>query len=249
VTDEPAVAAAASAKQAIDRLGGGFMRSREALAAGERGGYRGWQMYFAGRCGVLGDVDADVVGAAVAFFEPGLVRRAWDASRAVEPRAAAVARYAAACQDWGRRRLDGFAGAQQLAELLEPVVAAASVPAAPLFAGWRAVARADDPPARVVQLAHVLREHRGAMHAVAVLACGLTAQQAVLAGPHGEQGARYFGWRGPFPAVDDAVRAARERAEALTDALEAPVWAALGDETAQCLGLLHAAAAHLRAAA
>lgn len=233
---------AVAVKDQIARLGGGFMRSREVAASAAEAGYRGWQMYFAGRAGVLGDVDADVVTAATAFFPATFVRHAWEGARSVEPRTAAVARYADAAHGWGRRQLAGFSGATRLAELLDQVVAQAGVLAAPLAAGWRAVPLPADAPARVVHLAHVLREHRGAMHVVAVLAAGMHPLEAMVAGPDGVEGARYFGWREPFPVVDTALGAARARVETDTDRLEAPTWDVLSaDEAAECVRLLDAA--------
>lgn len=241
----PDTGLAASSRQPLDRLGGGFMRSREVVAAGEAAGYRGWQFYAAGRLGVLGDVDAGVVIAAAAFFAPGLLRRAWDGARAVEPREDSVRRYAAAAHAWADRRLAGFDSAARLAELLEPVVAEADVALAPLFAGWRAVPLPDDPAARAVQLCHLLREHRGALHAVAVLAEGLTPLQAILTGPHGADGARYFGWRGSLPDCGPAQREARERAEARTDELAGRCWGVLGQAAEEAASLLQAAQRHL----
>ncbi|MQA85906.1 MAG: hypothetical protein GEV03_15095 [Streptosporangiales bacterium] len=223
-------AATAATKVPVVALGGGFMRSREARDFGARVGLDGWGPYFRGRCGVLGEADADVVAAAATFFPPGLVRASWDGRGALG--AADAARgYAEACQAWGRRRLAGFDPARRLTELLEAVVNRADVAGAPLFAGWRALPLPDDPPARVAQLAHVLRELRGAMHAVAVLAGGLTPLQAILASR--PEDARFFGWPEPYPDVDDEVRRRRARAEELTDELVAPAYAALGDGEAQ----------------
>ncbi|MEO6826336.1 MAG: hypothetical protein ABI170_03350 [Microbacteriaceae bacterium] len=229
-----------------ERLGSGFMISPEAAAVRTQTGLRGWEVYFAGRCGVLGDVDADVVTASAVFFPPARVRPLWDASGTVESRARLVDRYAEAAHAWGLRRLDRFPAADRLAELLEPLVAVAPATAAPLFAGWRALPLPADGPARVVHLLQVLREHRGAMHGVAVLACGLTPLEAILSGPEGVAGARYFGWPDPFPIPSPAVRAARVRAERLTDALEGPVWARLGDQAEECVQLLKSADAQLR---
>ena len=224
-------ATARATKQAIVRLGGGFMISREAKAYGERLGLPGWTPYMRGRCGVLGDVDADVVTAAVGFFHPATVRTAWEAGGAV-PAAEAAHRYAGACQDYGRRKLAGFGGADRLAELIEPVVRHADVTAAPLFAGWRALPLPADGPARAQQLTHVLRELRGGCHLAAVLATGSTPLQSVLCGgaypiSDGPGNARYFGWPDPFEEVTEEMRDRRARAEELTDALTAPAFAAL----------------------
>ncbi|GGK72087.1 hypothetical protein Ppa06_30320 [Planomonospora parontospora subsp. parontospora] len=239
-------ATAAAAKAAIGKLGGGFMISREAKAVSERAGLAGRAMYFRGRCGVLGEVDADVVRSAVAFFPAGHVRANWEAGRSL-PVDKAVELYAEACHAWGRRRLGSFDGAARLAELLERVAAEAEVAGAPLFAGWRAVPLPDDAPARATQLMHVLRELRGGLHAVAVLAEGLTPLQAMLLESHesplgdmpGEAMARFFEWPEPYPVPGPELAGARARAEELTDRLMAPAFAVLDEaESAELTDLL-----------
>lgn len=235
---------AVESKRAIVELGGGFMRSREARAFGERVGLDGWQPYFRGRCGVLGEVDADVVAAAVAFFPGGVVRDAWDAGRAAVPAADAAAQYATVCRDWGRRKLSGLRRVERLAALLQRVSDGADVVGAPLFAGWRALPLPDDPPGRMAQLTQVLREHRGGMHAVAVVASGLTALEAIRASR--PEDARFFGWPQPDPDPGDDVRRRRDRAEELTDDLVAPAYGVLdrseADELVALLGEARAAA-------
>ncbi|MGH3391232.1 MAG: SCO6745 family protein [Actinomadura sp.] len=229
-------------KDPIGALGGAFMISREAKAYGQETGLTGWTPYMRGRCGVLGEVDADVVTAAVGFFPARTVREAWEAGRGL-PADEAARRYATVCHAFGRRKLAGFADADRLAELLESVVAAADVVAAPLAAGWRAMPLPEDGPARVIQLAHVLRELRGGLHVVAVLATGLTPLQAILSGASllvadGPDNARYFGWPEPFPEVTEEVVRQRMDAENLTDVLLGPVFGALGDAEAEELGTL-----------
>jgi hypothetical protein len=165
-------------------------------------------------------------------------RTAWEAGRAVAPVDHAVRAYSATAATWGRNRLTGADGLGRLADLLQRVVAAADPAGLPLFAGWRAVPVDDDPPARVVQLAHVLREHRGGAHLVAVLATGLTPLEAVLAGPGGAGNAAFFDWPKPYPDVDDALRTRWAAAEALTDVLVAPAYATLTDDEAGELSAL-----------
>ena len=236
---------AAAVKDDVGALGGAFMISIEAKAAGKAAGLRGRELYFGGRCGVLGDVDADVVVAAAAFWPPEVVRPAWEAALAAGPAREQASAYANVCHAWGRRVLAGQRHLGRLAELLARVADAADVVGAPLFAGWRALPRPADPPARVAHLAHVLREQRGGLHAVAVLASGLTPLQAVVAGPRGAVNARFFGWPQPYPDPT-AYRAARERAEALTDELVAPAYARLApaeaDELVELLAPVAAAA-------
>ena len=240
------MAIAVAAKDLIGALGGAFMISREAKAYAQETGFAGWTPYMRGRCGVLGEVDADVVTSAVGFFPADVVRDAWEAGRSL-PAESAARRYATVCQDFARRKLAGLADADadRLAELLEAVAGNADVVGAPLAAGWRAVPLPGDGRARVVQLAHVLRELRGGLHLVAVLSRGLTPLEAVLTSrsaliPDGEGNARYFGWPEPYALPDDAVRERRTGAEELTDALVAPAFGVLdeaeGEELISLLG-------------
>ena len=172
----------------------------DVLGPGKDAGYPGgFAYYVVGRGGVLGDVDASVVVSAFGFFAPGLVASLWNAGVVVEGAQAGARRYAEACSEWGRTRLAGFAGADRLAALIERVIDGAEVGALPLFAGWRAIERPDDPAGRCYLVLHVLRELRGSVHLVACVASGLTPLDAVLANPAGgvEQ-AEKFGWTGPF---------------------------------------------------
>ncbi|MGH3343933.1 MAG: SCO6745 family protein [Carbonactinosporaceae bacterium] len=211
-------------------LGGAFMISPQARQAVKDAGLRGWQFYFRGRCGVLGEVDPAVVAAVTAFFPPDLVRGSWEAARDVLAPDEAVRRYAEACHAWGRSQLHGHAGAARLAELLERVARAADPVGAPLFAGWRAVPVPDDPPARAVHHAFLLREHRGGLHALAVLASGLTPLEATVAGPGGGAEAAAHRWPEPYPAAGAELRDRHARAERLTDRLAAPAYAVLDED-------------------
>ncbi|WP_460370566.1 helix-turn-helix domain-containing protein, partial [Actinocorallia lasiicapitis] len=138
----------------------------------------------------------------------------------------------------------------RLAELLKAVVDAAEVGGAPLFAGWRAVPLPDDGHGRVLQLTHVLRELRGGLHFLATKAAGVGPLQAVLisgsplaAGP---DQARVFGWREPFEEITPELQDRWTAAEARTDELIAPAFAALTpaelDELEELLGKAHATA-------
>jgi hypothetical protein len=233
------MATAHAAREAVSGLGGAFMLSPEAKAAGKETGLRGRELYVVGRGGVLGDGPGAAVAAAIGFFEPRLIAQAWDAGRAKAPVAQTVARYAQVCRDWGRHRWSDLAGVDRLADLLVKVAAAADAAGWPLFAGWRARPLPDDPPGRAAQLLHVLREHRGGAHLGAVRAMGLTPLQAIVAGPYGAASVPFYGWAGPVPEVDDDVRSRHARAEELTDEMAAPAYAVLGDaEAAELLELL-----------
>lgn len=233
-------------KVGVVALGGGFMISRYAKAAGEDMGLGGaWAPYFAGRCGVLGDVDAGVVAAALYFRPADYVRQQWEiALAATTPQAAAV-RYAQACQEWGRAKLAGLDGLGRLAELAGVLVAGAEIGGQPLFAGWRALPLPADDEARAAQLLHLLREHRGGLHVAAVMTSGLTPLQAVLAGPGGESNAAFFMWPPPYEDVS-GLAGERRAVEEQTDRMVARDYAILGDaEQAELADLVDKAVAHV----
>src|SRR3954465_412627 len=104
-------------KAAIGALGGGFMISREVKYLCERTGLGAREMYFRGRCGVLGEVDPDVIVAATLFFPAEHVRESWEGGRKL-PVDEAAELYANACHEWGHRKLAGFDAADRLSELL-----------------------------------------------------------------------------------------------------------------------------------
>jgi hypothetical protein len=237
---------AESVKGAVGSLGGAFMISRYAKAAAVEQGLGGvWTSYFAGRCGVLGDVDADVITAALAFYPADVVRIGWEGALLSTDPARSGARYAQACHEWGRVKLADFDGCARIADLAGTVAAAADVAGLPLFAAWRAVAVPADDEARATQAIHVLREHRGGLHAVAVLAAGLTPLQAILAGPGGEDNAAFFGWRGPYEDVS-RLTGTRAAVEERTDEMADRAYAVLDDaEQSELADLLGKAVAHV----
>ncbi len=210
----------------IHDVGSAWMLDKETAAVGVEFGYdKALPFYFAGRGGVLGDVDADVICAAMGYWHPGLVRKMWDRGVAVAGAEEGASRYARACARWAEGHLDGLAHADRLAELAEKVVTGVDVGGLPLFAGWRAAPLADGGPARVLQLVHVLREWRGAMHLVATTAAGLRPVEAILTNEGAEQ-ARYFGWREELPDCSHLVDR-QARAQEMTN-----VQAAAGYEEA-----------------
>jgi hypothetical protein len=235
---------------AIGRLGGGFMISRWAKAAAEANDLQNpWAAYFTGRAGVLGEVDADVVLASLVFWHPPTLRAAW-AERTAKgiPATLATERFREANLSWGRAKLAALADdkAVRLADLLERVGDAADPLCAPVFAGWRAQPRpeAGDDRARVSLAAHVLREHRMAVHAVAVRAAQMDPLDAILAGAGGPGNAAFFGWPEPYPDVTH-LAAQRAEVEALTDRLAESAYTDLSEEDAEDLVVLANEAAQL----
>ena len=72
----------------------------------------------------------------------------------------------------------------------------------PLFAGWRAAPRPADLPALTGHLLQVLREHRGGVHGLAVLASGLTPLEACAGSATEFYKPQSVGWTDPLPGGD-----------------------------------------------
>lgn len=232
----------------VGDIGGRWLLDREVLGPCKTFGYPNrYAYYFAGRAGVLGDVDADVVCAGLGFFEPSLVRKMWEAGVAVEGARAAAARYGAACAQWGRSRLADFDGAARQADLVRHVIDSVDPIGLPLFAGWRAEPRPDDAAGLAYFVTHVLRELRCAVHINAVVFTGIAPRDAMLVAD-GEGTAQQFGWTAPFPEVSHLV-GLRAETEEITDRLMTRFFdqALNADESAELLDLVLAMKAHLDA--
>ncbi len=225
-------------KKPVGDLGMQFMADPLTREAGKALGLRGRPLYHLGRGGALGDVPADVVVAAFAFFPPAVVTEHWEAGRAVLAPAEAARAYAGMCNDWGRRTLTGKPGLERADELVGRVVDGAQCAGLPLFAGWRQVVVPSDVPGRLAQRLHVLREHRGAVHAAAVAAVGLDPLAAIMAGTYGAANATFFEWPEPFPDPEP-YREAWAAAEELTSAAAATPYELLSaPERAELVALL-----------
>lgn len=206
-----------AADPVIHDVGSAFMLHPETMGrAAEQGYANGFAFYFAGRGGVLGDVDADVVAAAMGWFNPAVVRAMWDEGVAIGGARETARRYNEACAAWGRDHLTGVDGLDRFATLAEQVSASADSSGLPLFAGWRAESRVDDAPGRAMQLIHVLREWRGAIHLVGTTAAGLSPVEAILTAD-GEARASMFGWS-EFPDCT-ALKDRHDDAQVITDRL------------------------------
>ncbi|MGH9027491.1 MAG: SCO6745 family protein [Acidimicrobiia bacterium] len=231
------VTVAARAGPRIVTLGGAFMLDESTTARGAQLGLDFAGFYGLGRGSVLGDVHPEVVAAAFPFVPPALVRTVWSSARVTLDPATATTAYVEACRTWGRVHLAGVSDLSRLGELLQRVVDAGSVAANALFAGWRAVARPDDPEGRAAQLLFVAREQRGGPHVVAVLASELTPLEAVIASG-GPEAAALYSWPPPYPEVEP-LRERHAAAVALTDRLVASAYAVLDDrEALELLALL-----------
>jgi hypothetical protein len=215
---------ARSIDPALNALGVKYMLDPATGAIGKAAGYpRGFAFYMAGRGGVLGDVDPDVIYAAFMFFDKELVTSAWNQGIAVEGPGPASRRYAGAADAWAATNMQPSTDLPRFTELAQRIVDGVDSAGLTLFAGLRALGLPSGDVERAYRLATYLRELRGCVHMHAVRVQGLTALQAMLASSHGERMAGLHGYQPPYPDCSHLV-AKRERAEALTDELMGDIY-------------------------
>ena len=106
--------------------------------------------------------------------------------------------------------------------------AAASPAGAPIFAGWRTLPEPDGgrPKALALHRMNGLRELRMARHGGAVLAAGLSPQEALLVRTPYMAG--LFGWAEPYPEVEHC-REAWAAAEEATNRAMSPIFEVLDE--------------------
>ena len=229
---------AAALKKPNGDAGFEFMADPLTREGGRAVGLRGRPLYHCGRGGALGDVPAEVVVAAFAFFPPEVVHTHWETGRQVMPPPEAALLYARLCNEWGRRTFVDGPGTARFLELLERVCDGAEAAGLPLFAGWRRLPRPEDAPGRLAQVMNVMREHRGSVHACAVAAVGMQPLAANLGSSYGEAGARFLEWPEPYPDATP-YQAQWQQAEDLTSAAAAAPYEILSEsERTELVGLL-----------
>jgi len=239
-----------AAAQPILEFTRGWMLHPDTNARGtELGLLPGRGFWICGRNGVLGDVDADVVTAAVGFMHPDSVRRFWEHRPAGYTPAQLAAEYAACAYRWAATALAGVAESdlRRLDQLGRIVTAAALPQLGALFAGWRAFPRPHAPAEAVALTMHVLRELRGGAHLAAVVGAGLAPWEAAFAAPPPRGGMGWvtdLGW--PEPTMDAGLASLRrEQVEAQTSLLLVPAYEALApaerSEFVELLGTARAA--------
>lgn len=215
---------AAAVGPPLNAAGAAFYFDPATLAKGKELGLDGFRFYALGRASVLGDVDPAVVQAAFGYFNLGLIAKIHGSAKETLAPDAAAPIYHECCADFGRAHLAEVEGLDAFCAGADAIIAAQPPAGLSLYAAWAAQPLAADLPGRASQLAAVLRELRGSAHLIAVLASGLTDQQAhFLKRPDDYE---MFGWSEP-PPVDDSHRAAMAAAEALTDRMLAPAFSVI----------------------
>jgi hypothetical protein len=192
------------------------MLDPETMAHGAEAGYpNGFAYYVAGRGGVLGDVDSDVVYSAFMFFERTLIDKLWRAGVAVEGARAAGKRYMQSCDAWGKKHLADVDQLELFITPAEKLVSHVDSSGLSLFAGLRAEPLPSEAPARAYRLITLIRELRGCLHIAACVTHGLSGLEASLVSS-GEGMTKLHGWAPPYPDVSHLV-AVRDAAEKATN--------------------------------
>lgn len=218
----------ASVSPLFASLGGAFYFAPETLARGKELGLDGFRFYILGRGGVLGNVEAAVVQSAFGYFEPGLLAKMWNTGRTrVSPRGVARA-YVEQSHEFGRRKFGDVKGLAEFCDAAECVRANTHPAGLALYAGLAAEPLPDDLPARAMQLTSVLRELRGSVHLVAVVASGVSPKVAhYFRRPNDFV---MFGYRDDeVPVVTDDDRERLSAADQVTDQRMADHLAVLDD--------------------
>lgn len=235
-------ATAEATAAAVSKVGSHFMLAGATYKRGGELGFQGLDFYITGRGGVLGDVDADQVTAAFAFFEPEHIRTQWELGLAVMPAAEAAAAFAECGSTWAEANVPDDIDATRIAELAAKVSGGARLACAPVFAGWRRMIEVpSSPKSAAVHHMNALRELRQGLHAACIVASGLNPVEA-LALNQPSMGV-LFGWP-ELPAVD-GLMPRWEQAEAATTVAIAHAYEALTvgerSEFAELAAALHAA--------
>ncbi len=218
----------------IGSLGASFYFDPATLARGKEAGLDGFRLYFLGRGGVLGDVEAAVVHSAFGYFNPDLVAKIWNSAKDIMAPRDAGRFYMECAGAFGLAKLGGVEGLEAFNTAAETVIAAglADPSAQTLFAAIASEPRSDETAARAYQNITVLRELRGSLHLVALVASGLNTEMAHRV--RRPDDVEMFGWSNDVDVTDEH-RAKWEAAEKLTDDLVFGIYGVLNADEAQAL--------------
>lgn len=220
------------ATDAIGPIGAAFYFHPDTVARGKEAGLDGFRFYILGRGGVLGNVEPAVVHGAFGYFHPGLIAKMWTtASERVPPRDAARL-YHQCAHELGRAKLTDVDGLDGFVDATTQIIGSVEGASLPLFTAMRAELVPEDAPAAAMHQAMVLRELRGSVHLLALVAQGLDSATAhAIKRP---DDVTVFGYE-TAPDITDDDRATWQRAEEMTDELLVPAYASLTDDQAKAL--------------
>lgn len=227
-------ALAAAVADPLQQVGAAYYFDPATLAVGKEHGLDGFRFYFLGRGGPLGDVEPRVVSAAFGYFNPEVVAAMWASGRErLAPRDAGRLHLRCA-YDFARSRFGEVEGLEAWNEAAATVVEALDPTSLPLFAAISAEPAPTDAPARAMHPAILLREGRGSVHLLALVANGLDSKLAHrIKRPDAYE---LFGWKDD-PEITGEAAQLHEQAEELTndimgrafDALEPDAMATFAD--------------------
>jgi len=213
----------------INDTGWAYYFTPTTMARGTELGLKGPQFYFIGRGGLLGNCDSTVVAAAFGYFNPEVIKRAWDSSRQVVDPLVAGRAHLECSAVTGREKLSNVANLDSFIVAADKVNDAANPEALALYSAFKSEPLVSDAPGRAMQLVSVLREFRGSAHLIAVRAMGLTGKQAHFIKRPND--IAMFGWSADdAPQIDDEARRRLDEAERLTDQIVAPAFAVLNEK-------------------
>ena len=196
---------------------------------GQENGVDVLTLYFIGRGGVIGDVDAGMVISAFGYFKPDLIRQVWNAGREIINPKKAAALYFECANVFGQENFSGIDKMEEFAHAVEKVIEASDPTALALYAGAKEMELTSNPYGRAMQVMSVLREFRGSAHLLAVRAMGLETRVAHYLARPGDFS--LFGWgENDVPEVSDHDFQLLRDAEDLTDKIVAPAYSVLNDK-------------------
>jgi len=260
MTEDAPVAVSRAMWEAVERFHGYTYMAPEVREEGTAAGLKGfWMNYFATRIAPVGAVIPEVVESTFFYYAPSRVHRAIpDAWRFSTPQDIIEARYRA--MDRALRsiyddvKIEAFVEA---AGLVRQATAGCEPIGRLLYAGWASLEWPEEPHLALWHGCTLLREYRSGNHLIAVCAEGLDGIEAVIshvavAGAprdwiQDEAGwtqadedaavarLQQRGWLDESGQATPACHEGRERIEAMTDALDLPVWTKLGLDRGQRL--------------
>lgn len=210
----------------VNQAGNRFYFDADTMARGKELGLDGFRFYFLGRGGVLGDVDPAVIVASFGYFSPGVVELMWDSAKQVLAPREAAREYLACADRFGIAKLDGIDVLDAFNDAAETVVVSVDRSGLSLFAGIAAEPLPDHAAARAYRNICILRELRGSVHLLAIVATGVS--PLVAHAIRRPDDVTSFGWESA-PDISDDDRNRLDVADELTDRLLVPSIEALSD--------------------
>ncbi len=204
----------------INVAGAAHFFHADTLARGKEVGLDGFRFYFLGRGGVLGDVEASVVTSAFGYFHPAVVSKVWNSARETMSPRAASREYLTCAENIGRKYLSDVDELEAFNDAAEAIAAGVDLSTYALFAGLMSEPLPDNAAARAYRNVMALRELRGGVHLLSIVASGLS--PAVAHAIRRPNDTAAFGWD-PAPDISESDRSSLVVADDLTDELMVPM--------------------------